>query len=405
VGNKDNSQSKTSGTTSARKTAQRGLSEARSIPTGIPAAGNQAIGRLLQAAAGDAGIPLDQSVRGPLEHQVGANLGNVRVHEGRSAEAAADSVGARAYTIGSDIYLGAEAHGLSAEARQKLLTHEAVHTVQQGGTHVPLTGSMTVSSPNDAAEREARKLAEGSPALAMRNAMRVTPVAPGVQRDIGPNWTKEFALGKMEIHFKKTEATVPGGAAQEDGDIKFTPDERAPESNSIRFIQIARTFDTTTGKDFDWKGTPEANRNKLRTAQDTKANVTGGFFIDQIHAGRVPRAKKADAPVLPFYDVTSPGTIGKKKGKTIVPTTLHDTPNFHAPLKFNLVTVAKAQDTGVVYGVVLWGFETFLDKTGVAKIKNEYHIFRRFQGETFDAALQKFNEFYKNPGTPGAPTT
>jgi hypothetical protein len=87
---------------------------------------------------------------------------------------------------------------------------------------------------------------------------------------------------------------------------------------------------------------------------------------------------------------------------------LGDRPGSGAAVKFNLVAVArdataKNPNTGTVYGTVLWGFETFIDK-GLVKIKGEYCSFRTFQGETFDAALQKFNEFYKNPGTAGAPT-
>jgi len=268
LGNKDNAQSKTSGMTAARKMAQRGFSEAPLHRSGLPAAGNQAIGRLLQAAAGDAGVPLDQSVRGPLERQVGVSLGAVRVHEGRSAEAAAESLDARAYTVGSDIYLGAEAHGLGLEARQKLLTHEAVHTAQQGGTRVPLTGLKTVSSPNDAAEFEARKLAEGSRALAMRDAMRLLHVTPQIQRDIKGN--KRWPQGEFKIDFKKTDGKVAGDVATEDGTVTFTPSATAPESDHIKFIQIARTFDTATGKEFDWTKTTEATRNKIMTAGNVK---------------------------------------------------------------------------------------------------------------------------------------
>jgi hypothetical protein len=83
---------------------------------------------------------------------------------------------------------------------------------------------------------------------------------------------------------------------------------------------------------------------------------------------------------------------------------LSDTPAFSGPLKFSFVTAAKASDTGVWYGTVLWGFETFLDG-GIAKIRNEYHSFRVVQGETMDAAIRAHSAHYKNPGTPGAPTT
>jgi hypothetical protein len=267
---------------------------------------------------------------------------------------------------------------------------------------------MPVSSPNDEAEREARNLAEGSPALALRDAMRVTQVAPQIQRDItgdSPKWPQ----GQFNIDFTKFEGAAPGDQAGEDGEITFTPSATAPESDHINFIQIVRTFDTTAGAEVDWSKVgpgDEKNRNQIQKAGDVKKNIAPGFFVDQIHAGLNPRTKKADAAVSPIYPFMN--QEGVRRGKVIKDAILGDRPAFNVPVKLNLVSVARATDKGpnhgTVYGTVLWGFETFLDKKGIAKVKNEYRSFRTFEGETFVSALQKFNEFYKNPGTPGAPT-
>lgn len=363
---------------------------------------------LITRAAQDPGSPLEHPLRQNLERQLGADLSNVRVHQGSGSAAAAESLNARAYTIGSDIYFGAEAGRLDEAARGRLLAHEAIHSVQQGGRPVPLTGALQVSRPSDAAEVQARTAAEsfsnaGSGALALRDSLRATSVQPSVQRDIIGEKTWP-GVGKFEINFKKNEATVAGAFANEDGKITFTPAATAAESDSIRFVQIARTQDPATGKDWKYTG-GEAARNLIRTTANSKQNIAGGFFLDQIHAAQAQRTKKADPRVLPYYDVTSPGTIGKRKGKTITPATLEDTPGFNRPLKFNLVTSAKAADGGFYYGTILWGFEVFQDKAGLAKIKNEYKSFRTFQGETTDEAVRLFDIHYKNPGTPGAPTT
>jgi hypothetical protein len=378
------------------------------LAAALPGAGNHAIGELLQAAAGESGGPLEAAVRDPLEEKLGVSLASVRVHSGSNAAAAADSVNARAYTIGTDVYLGTEAAGLGEEARRRLLTHEAIHTAQQGGRPVHLVGSMAVSNPNDSAEREARTLAAGSPALklrqTMRDSMRVSHVAPHIQRDITGN--KKWPQGEFVVDFAKFEGVKAGDSAGEVGTITFKPSATAPESDHINFIQIVREFDTATGKDFDWGTDP---RGKVQTKQNTKKNIAGGFFIDHIPTGLAPRTKKADPEVSPIYPFMN--QEGQRRGATKKDAVLGDRPNFNAPLKYNFVSVARATDKGpnhgVVYGTVLWGFEVFLDKAGIAKIKNETTTptFRVVQGETFDAALQKFNEFYKNPGTAGAPTT
>ena len=207
--------------------------------------------------------------------------------------------------------------------------------------------------------------------------------------------------GTLKIDFKKHDAPSAGATAGETGSITFTPSATAPDSNDIRFFQIARTIDTTTGKQFNWTGTSEANRQKVMTKGGAAKNVAAGFFVDEIYAALNPRTKAADPAVPSSYGAgfMPPGTsFGKKKGTTIVPASLTDTPNHNAPLQFNLVSTARGE-TGIVYGTVLWGFETFNDKTGTTKVKNEYHKFRISAGETFDEAERVYNEFMRNPGS------
>ncbi|HEX2187459.1 MAG TPA: DUF4157 domain-containing protein, partial [Longimicrobiaceae bacterium] len=59
----------------------------------------------------------------------GADFGGVRLHEGAEAAAAAERLDARAFTYGSDIWLGAGA----GEGDRRLMAHELTHVVQQGG--------------------------------------------------------------------------------------------------------------------------------------------------------------------------------------------------------------------------------------------------------------------------------
>lgn len=76
---------------------------------------------------GPAGEPLPEGLRQTLEQRMGADLSDVRVHQGAEAQAAAQDLGARAFTAGSEIWLGPgeSAHDLA------LMAHEAAHVVQQ----------------------------------------------------------------------------------------------------------------------------------------------------------------------------------------------------------------------------------------------------------------------------------
>lgn len=378
-------------------------------------ASNDKRAELLRQAAATSGTPVEADVRQTMEQELDVPLAHLRVHRGTASRAAAASISARAFTLGSRIHLGADAEGMVGDQRRDLLAHEIVHTAQQGGRSVPLAGRIPVSSPHDPAETEARRVAaaattepsraSASPALGLRNSMRATTVAPCIQRDI--KGSKTFGYGKFEVNFTKNEGVVAGDRAGEGGQVTFTPSATAPESDSIRFVQTVRNFDTTTNKLFDWTGTAQADLNKMRTKRDYAKNIAPGFHIDQRPDLLSKRTAKADPAVLPYYDAMLPNPanqIGKRRGKTIVPAILDDHPSTGIPLRWNFVTSAKAADTGTWYGTVLWGMEAFLDKKGILKIKNEYHRFRTYRGETTDAALEKFNEFYRNPGSSTAPT-
>ena len=67
-----------------------------------------------------------QDVKSQLGQKLGADFSDVRIHTGAVAASKADSIGAKAYTQGRDVYLGSGGYDATTAA------HELVHTVQQG---------------------------------------------------------------------------------------------------------------------------------------------------------------------------------------------------------------------------------------------------------------------------------
>src|SRR5260370_6628225 len=100
---------------------------------------------MLLRAAAEPSRPIDESLRGSLESSFAHDFSGIRVHSGPASFEAAEAVGARAYTLGTDIHLGAEARSLTGHEFKRLLIHEAVHTLQQGGRPVPPRCGLTVS--------------------------------------------------------------------------------------------------------------------------------------------------------------------------------------------------------------------------------------------------------------------
>ena len=85
-------------------------------------------------AISGSGRPLGSATRGVMEGRFGHDFSSVRLHDDRRAAAAADSVDARAFTVGEDIVVG---NGQDVEATPRLLAHELAHVVQQRGVRRP----------------------------------------------------------------------------------------------------------------------------------------------------------------------------------------------------------------------------------------------------------------------------
>jgi hypothetical protein len=157
------------------------------------------------------GAPLDESTRATMESSFGQSFEDVRIHTGPQASKSAESVGANAYTVGSDIVFRGGQFDAGSATGQRTLAHELTHVVQQrsgpvDGTEAP--GGIRLSDPADKFERAAEQTAgevmsglAGSRSesagtdTAQRELDEAAPVQPTLQRDGAPEEEEELAAG------------------------------------------------------------------------------------------------------------------------------------------------------------------------------------------------------------------
>ena len=77
--------------------------------------------------------PLPPAVKKALKAQFGADLGKVRVHTGGNVPDLAKELGAKAFTIGTDICFANPGDAKDPET----LAHELTYVLQQGGGRMP----------------------------------------------------------------------------------------------------------------------------------------------------------------------------------------------------------------------------------------------------------------------------
>jgi uncharacterized protein DUF4157/glutaminase-like protein/annexin-like protein len=77
-----------------------------------------------------AGFGLDPATRAAMEPHFGADFGSVRVHTGPEAQETAETLGARAFTLGHSIGFGRGEYAPGTGEGQRLIAHELTHVVR-----------------------------------------------------------------------------------------------------------------------------------------------------------------------------------------------------------------------------------------------------------------------------------
>lgn len=119
----------------------------------IPADGTTAVKGPLNFLSTD---KLPPDVEANMEMSFGADFSGVRIHQ----DSQADSLGALAYTRGSDIHIASGQYDPHTQGGKELLGHELTHVLQQSEGHVGTTGVVKGMPLNDdpALEQEADDL-------------------------------------------------------------------------------------------------------------------------------------------------------------------------------------------------------------------------------------------------------
>lgn len=133
-----------------------------------------------------AGHPLEGETQKEMEQSLGYDFDQVRLHTDGVAHKASETLGAKAFTMGTDVFLSRKHSGnLSSSEGRELLAHELTHVVQQSQGNLSLPGDkVKMGQPGDMYETEADKVAE--------NAAKRIPV----QRQ--PEEEEELLQGKLE---------------------------------------------------------------------------------------------------------------------------------------------------------------------------------------------------------------
>lgn len=207
------------------------------------------------------GAPLPDSVRGPLQQQLGVDLSPVRVHTDVTADGLSEDVQAEAFTVGSDIFFRSGSFQPGAAAGQRLIAHEAVHVAQQGAGGI--ARAVTVSDPTDPSETVAYRLAP--------------QLAAGIARSAG---NRALAQATQPVGLAGTP-----GVVQRDGPQVTVPKESPRElpwwvrSTPMYALEGVRV----PGYEKDPEKYTEDDRSRMLDALNARVQVNGRRLADFYH--------------------------------------------------------------------------------------------------------------------------
>jgi hypothetical protein len=223
----------------------RGQQERKPSPNdaSVPSANDLRVG---------SGRPLETSLRDVYEPRFGFDFSRVRIYSNQEAARSAESLGARAYTMGPDIVFSGGAYRPGTAEGQKLLAHELTHIVQQG--HAPAIS-------------------------ARRGQLAVRQTTPAIQRDPQPN-APPTKTGEGEIKIGITKRYNPDFASRDEV-VRALTDRLTKEMalQGTGKLAISRSVEVAVRKLF----------------QGNPGNPTGdGWFVARMSKNDMPTDSPAD---------------------------------------------------------------------------------------------------------------
>ena len=148
------------------------------------------------------GKSIEENVRSSMENAFGADFSDVRIHLGAESTALNDSMNARAFTTGNDIFFRQGEYTPGSSSGKEILAHELTHVVQQTSPS-PINRMDTKETPEREIGLENNPLAlEETPLVNTVNDLPITPTLSDLTQRL-------FGFGKKKAQAPSEEKKEP----------------------------------------------------------------------------------------------------------------------------------------------------------------------------------------------------
>ena len=234
------------------------------------------------------GQPLDGATREWAESRLGQDFSSVQLHTDSAAAHSAASIGARAYTSGSDVVFGAGEYSPTTDSGRQLLAHELTHVVQQGGSgqavqpgiqrgtiqRVPTAAELATFDADAVTVRAHNAYKKELKAASRTLIEQILKIAR--TRDNASYYSQKM-LDLLNMPDAPAQAPVPGGAAPPPGAAPSVEETNRADTERSMYEERSRLFYTP--------GSSAENVEELASAESERAGrfkkrkgMEGGTF-------------------------------------------------------------------------------------------------------------------------------
>jgi hypothetical protein len=338
------------------------------------------------------GRPLEPVLRQDMEQRFGHDFSRVRVHSGA---AAADALGARAYTVGQDIVFGGSEYRPENPAGRHLIAHELAHVVQQR-TGAPQAAGIGLQMQPDPRKKKAPP------------AVKQPTTQAGWTAAVDSAVRTMFGLGKKDLSSSRTSFVSTAEFA------KRFPASQLEEHLMNIFLDQGEDIRGTIGQILDYNNHPYA----LAGPTSTTISMLRDFIKEGIKKdkfeGQTREIEVATGKRFPVFTFTprelaaefiagvtdiAPDipkrTITIQEGAT-VPVLVHETCHFYVHNRYRDMALARTDSSEYLYlrgarigQILLEGFaEYFARKV----MKANGAVFGPTSGKSYQAEVEVVEE-------------
>jgi hypothetical protein len=177
------------------------------------------------------GQAMGDNIRKPMEEAFGADFGGVKVHTDSRSDQLNQSIQARAFTTGQDVFFRQGEYNPGSRGGQELLAHELTHVVQQSGRMVQNEKEDTSRTDNEKAATDQAGIVQPMlDNIIMRASLYRGMIESGGKPQIG-NTARDLGVRERDVQLNRLGKVVPGkGMSTVKGSPNNLVEHRRPPS-------------------------------------------------------------------------------------------------------------------------------------------------------------------------------